>query len=125
VAEACANVSFVYSCVYSATAVRQSSCSSCGANVKAAQAPTPAAEEADDDLRRKGESRGSGAPTNYGGRSRLRQCGAKAISFPLMLARDVGLVPAIGASLKLARENPAAVALWGAIVAERRIDLGQ
>jgi uncharacterized membrane protein len=39
------------------------------------------------------------------------------ISFPLMLERDVGLVPAIGASLRLARENPAAVALWGAIVA--------
>jgi uncharacterized membrane protein len=39
------------------------------------------------------------------------------ISFPLMLERDVGLVPAVGASLRLARENPAAVALWGAIVA--------
>jgi uncharacterized membrane protein len=39
------------------------------------------------------------------------------ISFPLMLERDVGLVPAIGTSLRLARENPATVALWGAIVA--------
>jgi uncharacterized membrane protein len=39
------------------------------------------------------------------------------ISFPLMLERDIGLVPAIGASLRLARENPAAVALWGAIIA--------
>jgi uncharacterized membrane protein len=39
------------------------------------------------------------------------------ISFPLMLDRDVGLVPAIGASLKLSRECPAAVALWGLIVA--------
>ena len=39
------------------------------------------------------------------------------ISFPLMLDRDVGLVPAIGASLRLARQNPRAVALWGLIVA--------
>ena len=39
------------------------------------------------------------------------------ISFPLMLDREVGLVPAIGASLKLSRECPAAVALWGLIVA--------
>ena len=39
------------------------------------------------------------------------------ISFPLMLDRDVGLVSALGASLRLARENPAAVSLWGAIVA--------
>jgi uncharacterized membrane protein len=39
------------------------------------------------------------------------------ISFPLMLDREVGLVPAIGASLKLTRECPAAVALWGLIVA--------
>jgi uncharacterized membrane protein len=39
------------------------------------------------------------------------------ISFPLMLDRDIGLVPAIGASLKLSRERPAAVALWGLIVA--------
>jgi uncharacterized membrane protein len=34
-----------------------------------------------------------------------------------MLDREVGLVPAIGASLKLTRECPAAVALWGLIVA--------
>jgi uncharacterized membrane protein len=39
------------------------------------------------------------------------------ISFPLMLDRDVGVVPAIGASLRLSRECPAAVALWGLIVA--------
>jgi uncharacterized membrane protein len=39
------------------------------------------------------------------------------ISFPLMLDRDVGLVPAIGSSLRLSRERPAAVALWGLIVA--------
>jgi uncharacterized membrane protein len=39
------------------------------------------------------------------------------ISFPLMLDRDVGLFPAIAASLRLSRECPAAVALWGLIVA--------
>jgi uncharacterized membrane protein len=39
------------------------------------------------------------------------------VSIPLMLDRDVGLVPAIGASLSLARANPFAVALWGLIVA--------
>ncbi len=39
------------------------------------------------------------------------------ISFPLMLDRDVGLVPAVVASMKLARENPGTVALWGLIVA--------
>jgi len=39
------------------------------------------------------------------------------ISFPLMLDRDVGLFPAIAASLRLSRERPAAVALWGLIVA--------
>jgi uncharacterized membrane protein len=39
------------------------------------------------------------------------------ISFPLMLDRDVGLVPAVVASTRLARENPAAIALWGLIVA--------
>jgi uncharacterized membrane protein len=39
------------------------------------------------------------------------------ISFPLMLDRDVGLVPAIVASLRLSRECPMAVALWGVIVA--------
>ena len=39
------------------------------------------------------------------------------ISFPLMLDRDVGLIPAIAASLRLSRECPIAVALWGLIVA--------
>jgi len=39
------------------------------------------------------------------------------ISFPLMLDRDVGLVPAVVASARLARDNPGAVALWGFIVA--------
>jgi uncharacterized membrane protein len=39
------------------------------------------------------------------------------ISFPLMLDRDVGLVPAVVASVRLARENPGAIALWGLIVA--------
>jgi len=39
------------------------------------------------------------------------------ISFPLMLDRDVGLIPAAAASLRLSRECPIAVALWGLIVA--------
>jgi len=39
------------------------------------------------------------------------------ISFPLMVDRDVGLVPAVVASMRLARENPGAIALWGFIVA--------
>ncbi len=39
------------------------------------------------------------------------------VSFPLMLDRDVGLVPAVVASLRTARDNPAAVAVWGLIVA--------
>ncbi len=39
------------------------------------------------------------------------------ISFPLMFDRDIGLVPAIAASLRLSRECPMAVALWGLIVA--------
>ena len=39
------------------------------------------------------------------------------VSFPLMLDRDVGLVPAVVASLRTARDNPGAVALWGLIVA--------
>ena len=39
------------------------------------------------------------------------------ISFPLMLDRDVGLVPAVVASMRLARENPGTIALWGLIVA--------
>ena len=39
------------------------------------------------------------------------------VSFPLMLDRDVGLVPAVVASLRTARDSPRAVALWGLIVA--------
>jgi len=39
------------------------------------------------------------------------------VSFPLMLDRDVGLVPALDASLRVTRANPLAVALWGLIVA--------
>ncbi len=39
------------------------------------------------------------------------------VSFPLLLDRDVGLVPAIDASLRTAWENPGPVALWGLIVA--------
>jgi len=39
------------------------------------------------------------------------------VSFPLMLDRNVGLVSAVAASLRVSRENPAAVALWGLLVA--------
>ena len=39
------------------------------------------------------------------------------VSFPLLLDRDVGLVPAVAASLRVSRENPIAIALWGLIVA--------
>ena len=39
------------------------------------------------------------------------------VSFPLMIDRDVGLAPAMVTSVRLARENPATVALWGALVA--------
>jgi uncharacterized membrane protein len=39
------------------------------------------------------------------------------ISFPLMLDRDIGLVPAVVTSARFARENPGPVALWGVIVA--------
>ena len=39
------------------------------------------------------------------------------VSFPLMLDRDVGLVPALEASLRVTRANPLAVASWGLIVA--------
>ncbi len=39
------------------------------------------------------------------------------VSFPLMLDRDVGVVPAVVASLNTARDNPAAITLWGLIVA--------
>lgn len=39
------------------------------------------------------------------------------VSFPLMLDRNVGVVPAVIASLRTARDYPGAVALWGLIVA--------
>jgi uncharacterized membrane protein len=39
------------------------------------------------------------------------------VSFPLMLDRDVGVVPAVVASLRTARHNRRAVAAWGLIVA--------
>ncbi len=39
------------------------------------------------------------------------------VSIPLMLDRGAGLVPAVGASLRTARENPLGVAQWGLIVA--------
>jgi uncharacterized membrane protein len=39
------------------------------------------------------------------------------VSFPLMLDRDVGLVPALETSMRVARENPVAIGLWGLIVA--------
>jgi uncharacterized membrane protein len=39
------------------------------------------------------------------------------VSFPLMLDRDVGLAPALEASLRVTRANPVPVALWGLIVA--------
>jgi uncharacterized membrane protein len=39
------------------------------------------------------------------------------VSFPLMLDRDLGLVPALEASLRVTRANPLPVALWGLIVA--------
>ena len=39
------------------------------------------------------------------------------VAFPLMLDRDVGLLPAVATSLRLSVENPGAVAAWGAIVA--------
>ena len=39
------------------------------------------------------------------------------ISFPLVLDRDVGLVPAVVASMRLARENPGTIAFWGLVVA--------
>ena len=39
------------------------------------------------------------------------------VSFPLMLDRDLGLVPALEASLRVTRANPVAVGLWGLIVA--------
>ena len=39
------------------------------------------------------------------------------VSFPLMLDRDVGLIPALETSVRVTRANPLAVALWGVIVA--------
>jgi uncharacterized membrane protein len=39
------------------------------------------------------------------------------VAFPLMLDRDLGVIPAIEASLRTAATNPGAVALWGFIVA--------
>jgi len=39
------------------------------------------------------------------------------VAFPLMLDRDLGLVPALDASLRVTRANPLAVAFWGLIVA--------
>jgi uncharacterized membrane protein len=39
------------------------------------------------------------------------------VSFPLMLDRDLGLVPALDASLRVTQANPLAVASWGLIVA--------
>jgi uncharacterized membrane protein len=39
------------------------------------------------------------------------------VSFPLLLDRDLGVVPAVVASVRLAQANPGAVALWGFLVA--------
>lgn len=39
------------------------------------------------------------------------------VSFPLLLDRDVGVVVAVVTSLRVARENPRVIAIWGAIVA--------
>jgi uncharacterized membrane protein len=39
------------------------------------------------------------------------------VSFPLMLDRDLGVVPALEASLRVTRANPLAVGFWGLIVA--------
>ncbi|MGD0722360.1 MAG: DUF2189 domain-containing protein [Roseiarcus sp.] len=39
------------------------------------------------------------------------------VSFPLLLERDVGAVAAVAASVAAVRDNPAAMALWGLIVA--------
>ena len=39
------------------------------------------------------------------------------VSFPLLLDRDCGVAVAVRTSLRLARDDPAAVALWGFIVA--------
>lgn len=39
------------------------------------------------------------------------------VSFPLLLDRNVGVPVAIATSIRVARENPATVAVWGLIVA--------
>jgi len=39
------------------------------------------------------------------------------VSFPLLLDRDVGVGPAIATSVKVVRENPGPMALWGVIIA--------
>jgi uncharacterized membrane protein len=39
------------------------------------------------------------------------------VSFPLLLDRDVGLGTAIATSIKVVRENPGPMALWGLIIA--------
>ena len=39
------------------------------------------------------------------------------VSFPLLLDRHVGLPVAVTTSMRIARENPVAVAVWGMIVA--------
>ena len=39
------------------------------------------------------------------------------VSFPLLLDRNVGVPAAIATSIRVARENPATVAVWGLIVA--------
>jgi uncharacterized membrane protein len=43
--------------------------------------------------------------------------GLSAVSFPLLLDRDVGMARAMETSLKAIRENPGTMALWGLIVA--------
>ena len=40
-----------------------------------------------------------------------------AVSFPLLLDRDVGLGTAITTSLAVVRKNPGPMALWGVIIA--------
>jgi uncharacterized membrane protein len=43
--------------------------------------------------------------------------GLSAVSFPLLLDRDVGVARAVETSLKAIRRNPGTMALWGLIVA--------
>jgi uncharacterized membrane protein len=40
-----------------------------------------------------------------------------AVSFPLLLDRDIGVGTAIGASVEVVRKNPGPMALWGLIIA--------